>query len=77
MAPHWEGVENTYVGGSKIVFRKIREERENIIRYYFQIRYVMLPSYLMSNETSIRQNFILLLINFMRNIYQVFLNQLS
>lgn len=38
LAPYWEAVENTYVASSKSSFRKIRDEREMIIRYFYQIR---------------------------------------
>ncbi|XP_048761563.2 sperm flagellar protein 2-like isoform X3 [Ostrea edulis] len=38
LAKYWENVEKTYVGNSKHVFRKLREERENIYRYFFQIK---------------------------------------
>jgi hypothetical protein len=38
LAPYWESVENTYVASSKASFRKIRDEREMIIRYFYQIR---------------------------------------
>lgn len=40
LAKYWENVEQTYVGNSKHVFRKLRDERENIYRYFFQIKYV-------------------------------------
>nr|XP_022317151.1 sperm flagellar protein 2-like isoform X9 [Crassostrea virginica] len=38
LAKYWENVEQTYVGNSKHVFRKLRDERENIYRYFFQIK---------------------------------------
>ncbi|XP_062579929.1 sperm flagellar protein 2-like isoform X2 [Saccostrea cucullata] len=38
LAKYWENVEKTYVGNSKYVFRKLREERENIYRYFYQIK---------------------------------------
>ena len=38
MSPYWEAVENTYIDSSKTVFRKVRDEREVIIRYFYQIR---------------------------------------
>ena len=34
----WELVEITYTNGIKFIFRKIRKEREQIIRYLFQIK---------------------------------------
>lgn len=34
----WELVEITYTNGIKFIFRKIRKEREHIIRYLFQIK---------------------------------------
>ncbi|XP_060552949.1 sperm flagellar protein 2-like isoform X2 [Ruditapes philippinarum] len=38
LADHWEHVENMYIKNGKFVFRKVRDERENIYRYFFQIR---------------------------------------
>lgn len=38
LCDHWDLVENTYINGSKYVFRKIRSEREQIIRYFFNIK---------------------------------------
>ncbi|XP_053393746.1 sperm flagellar protein 2-like isoform X2 [Mercenaria mercenaria] len=38
LADHWEHVENMYIKNGKFVFRKIRDERENIYRYFYQIR---------------------------------------
>lgn len=38
LAKYWENVEKTYVGNSKHVFRKLRDERENIYRYFYQIK---------------------------------------
>ncbi|XP_069125844.1 sperm flagellar protein 2-like isoform X2 [Argopecten irradians] len=38
LANYWESTEQTYVKNSKHVFRKEREERENIYRYFYQIR---------------------------------------
>lgn len=35
MCDHWDVVEGAYIDGSKHVFRKIRTEREQIIRYFF------------------------------------------
>lgn len=35
---HWDIVENSYIDNSKFVFRKIRNEREQIIRYFFTIK---------------------------------------
>ena len=35
LCDHWDVIEGTYVNGSKHVFRKIRGEREQIIRYFF------------------------------------------
>ena len=34
----WDVVEIRYVNGVKFVFRKIRKEREQIIRYLFEIK---------------------------------------
>lgn len=34
----WEAIESTYSKNNKAVFRKIREERENVIRYLYNIR---------------------------------------
>ncbi|XP_076440661.1 sperm flagellar protein 2-like isoform X2 [Babylonia areolata] len=34
----WDGVEKSYVKNCKHVFRQVRLERENIYRYFFQIR---------------------------------------
>ena len=38
LCDHWDLVENIYINGSKYVFRKIRTEREQIIRYFFNIK---------------------------------------
>ena len=38
LAPQWDMIEKQYVDNSKVVFRNIREERERIIRYFYQIR---------------------------------------
>jgi hypothetical protein len=38
MCDHWDVIENSYLDNSKFVFRKIRNEREQIIRYYFAIK---------------------------------------
>lgn len=38
LAKYWEDIEQTYVTNSKYVFRKVRDERENIYRYFYQIR---------------------------------------
>ncbi|XP_066298432.1 sperm flagellar protein 2-like isoform X6 [Branchiostoma lanceolatum] len=38
LSPHWETVEGTYVGASKVIFHKLREERESIIRYLYSVR---------------------------------------
>jgi hypothetical protein len=35
---HWDVVENSYVENAKFVFRKIRIDREDIIRYFFSIK---------------------------------------
>ncbi len=35
MCDHWDVTENSYLTNSKYVFRKIRAEREQIIRYFF------------------------------------------
>ena len=42
LADHWEAVEKTYIQNGKFVFRKVRDERENIYRYFFQIRSALL-----------------------------------
>ena len=39
LAPQWEEVEKAYINSSKEVFHNVREEREKIIRYFYQIRY--------------------------------------
>lgn len=38
LSPQWDMVEKSYIDGSKQMFRKIRYEREGIIRYFYQIR---------------------------------------
>ena len=38
LCDHWDVIENTYMDSSKFVFRKIRSEREQIIRYFFNIK---------------------------------------
>ncbi|KAK6179274.1 hypothetical protein SNE40_011674 [Patella caerulea] len=38
LATHWEAVESAYVANSKHVFRNIRDERENICRYFYQMK---------------------------------------
>ena len=38
LAPYWEEIETNYINSSKTVFRKVRGERERIIRYLFSIR---------------------------------------
>ncbi|KAL8583785.1 hypothetical protein ACOMHN_036420 [Nucella lapillus] len=38
LSHHWEGVETTYVANCKHIFRQARQERENIYRYFFQVR---------------------------------------
>ena len=38
MCDHWDVIENTYMGGTKFVFRKIRGEREHIVRYFHTIK---------------------------------------
>ncbi|KAL8590470.1 hypothetical protein ACOMHN_011683 [Nucella lapillus] len=38
LATQWEGLEKNYVANSKHVFHQVRQERENIYRYFFQIR---------------------------------------
>ena len=35
---YWDAIEVSYIDGSKYVFRKIRIEREQIIRYFFTIK---------------------------------------
>ena len=39
LAPNWDAIESGYVGNSKQVFRCVRDERERIIKYFYQIRY--------------------------------------
>lgn len=38
LCDHWDVVENSYISNSKFVFRKIRIEREQIIRYFHKIK---------------------------------------
>jgi len=38
LAKYWEDIEKVYVTNSKYVFRKVRDERESIYRYFYQIR---------------------------------------
>lgn len=38
LCDHWDIVESSYIDGTKFVFRKIRKEREQIIRYFFSIK---------------------------------------
>lgn len=38
LSPQWDLVEKTYINNSKQMFRKTRDEREGIIRYFYQIR---------------------------------------
>ncbi|XP_070194777.1 sperm flagellar protein 2-like isoform X3 [Littorina saxatilis] len=38
LSTQWDGVEKAYVSNCKHVFRNVRHERENIYRYYYQIR---------------------------------------
>lgn len=38
LSGQWENVEKAYVSNCKHTFRHVREERENIYRYYYQIR---------------------------------------
>ncbi|XP_063404210.1 sperm flagellar protein 2-like isoform X1 [Mytilus trossulus] len=38
LSKYWEDIEKEYVTNSKYVFRKVRDERENIYRYFYQIR---------------------------------------
>jgi hypothetical protein len=38
LSDHWDVIENTYINSSKFVFRRIRNEREQIIRYFFSIK---------------------------------------
>ncbi len=38
LSNEWEEVEKAYIDHSKDVFHKVRDERENIIRYFYQIR---------------------------------------
>jgi hypothetical protein len=43
LAPQWEALEAAYTENSKVVFRNVREERERIIKYFYQIRCVLYP----------------------------------
>lgn len=38
LATHWEELEKAYVNNTKEVFHKTRLERENIYRYFYQIK---------------------------------------
>ncbi|PVD23583.1 hypothetical protein C0Q70_16855 [Pomacea canaliculata] len=38
LSTQWETVENTYVTDAKFVFHQVRYERENVYRYFYQIR---------------------------------------
>lgn len=38
LCDHWDVTENCYINGTKHVFRKIRGEREQCIRYFFNIK---------------------------------------
>jgi hypothetical protein len=38
VSDYWDNIEVSYINGSKFVFRKIRIEREQIIRYFFTIK---------------------------------------
>jgi hypothetical protein len=38
LCEHWDVVESAYISGTKFVFRKIRREREQVIRYFFSIK---------------------------------------
>ncbi|XP_067937009.1 sperm flagellar protein 2-like [Watersipora subatra] len=38
LAPHWDAIENTYIDTSKHTFNDLREERERIIHYFYNIR---------------------------------------
>lgn len=38
LCDHWDVIEIGYINGVKFVFRKIRREREQIIRYFFEIK---------------------------------------
>ena len=38
LCEQWDLIENYYMSNSKFVFRKIRNEREQIIRYFFNIK---------------------------------------
>ncbi|XP_074662046.1 sperm flagellar protein 2-like [Tubulanus polymorphus] len=38
LATNWDAIETTYLSNSKVVFRNVREERENVIRYFYQIK---------------------------------------
>ncbi|XP_076462790.1 sperm flagellar protein 2-like isoform X2 [Babylonia areolata] len=55
LSGQWDGVETTYVASCKYVFRQVRQEREKIYRYFFQIRKDFL-SYLREPDT--KQDFV-------------------
>jgi hypothetical protein len=38
LSDYWDLIENTYVGSTKFVFRKLRIEKEQIIRYIYKIK---------------------------------------
>lgn len=38
LCDHWDVTENCYINGTKHVFRKIRSEREQCIRYFFNVK---------------------------------------
>lgn len=38
LVDQWDGVEEHYVANCKYVFRQVRKERENIYRYFYQIK---------------------------------------
>lgn len=38
LCDHWDIVEASYISNNKFVFRKIRKEREQIIRYFYSVK---------------------------------------
>ena len=38
LCPYWDEIESTYIDSSKTVFRKVRQERERVIRHLYQMR---------------------------------------
>ena len=40
LSEYWTTLEKTYIMNGKDVFRNVRDERENIIQYFFATRFV-------------------------------------